>query len=243
MTGRVDRRLQVVRRQRRVELIERGDLPDAGAEGDAGGGAAAGRADRQRLAAERGRNAGGGAGSEAERREHVARAGDRQILARAGAEHELAAGNGRGRARAGDAVDRAQYRLHRECAAGTDADRDVAEGVGGRGGLRGREGDRLAVDSQDRTVGNRRTEIVRTRTGGTDQLGRARDRRRAARIVIVDDGAGDRVVGVCRAAAGCWRSHRGPRPPSRWIWANSPSGSAAPGWRSIWRCRPAFAAR
>src|SRR5262249_61936224 len=42
--------LQIVRRQRRVELVERRDLVGAETEGDAGRGAATGRIDGQRLA-------------------------------------------------------------------------------------------------------------------------------------------------------------------------------------------------
>ena len=53
------------------EPVQRRDLAGAGTEGDAGGRAAAGGCDRQRLARDGGRDAGGGAGGETERGEHV----------------------------------------------------------------------------------------------------------------------------------------------------------------------------
>ena len=92
--------VQVVRGQRRVQLIEGRHLATAGAKGDAGRGATVGRGDRQRLASERGRSAGGaGRGARSQAKLGKARtAGDGQIAGRAGVQRDRAGGEASNRA-------------------------------------------------------------------------------------------------------------------------------------------------
>ena len=113
-TSGVDAGLQIISRQRRIEIVERLDLTSAGAEGEVGGrrGAVLVAAIFS-LAAQRGRSAAarGGRGREAESRQGAGGAADREIARRAGMQ-----GQSRRRSTvdvrrrgAGDRVDRVEH--------------------------------------------------------------------------------------------------------------------------------------
>ena len=205
--GGIDAGLQVIRRQRGIQLVEGRDLARGSAERDVRCRAAAGGSDLQGLTGDRGGSDVGRSSAQAERGERVARPGaDDQVLGRTRAEHELAGTiDDRGRGGAGDAVDRAKDGLHGRRAARTNADGDVAAAVGRRRGLRGAEGDVLAIDRQNRSGGDGGREVVGGGARGADQLGRSRDINRRC-VVILDGRAGDGGVGPgSRADCSPWR--------------------------------------
>ena len=196
LAGRVQRRVQVVGQQRRIELVERLDRAvGAVAEGDVDrratveggeGQGLAGEAASRRGATRGEVRAGSGVAGEAERRERIAGADDRQVGSRTGRDLQRARNDGRcnltgrdgyrGRAAgvrcsldAGRKIDRLQrigdraaLQIDGRVAAAVGDEVTVAAGAGNnvrrRRNRRVLERDGLAVDVQRRAVLNQRAE-------------------------------------------------------------------------------------
>ena len=218
---RVDAGLQVIGRQRRVELVQRRNLAGAGAEGDARLRAAAGGADRsafdrraRQAVTERQAELGQGV-PEIVRLIALPVDGDRR---RRRPMPWSPVGGIDGREQVGDVV----------------ADADVGAAAGRAGG----EGEGGAVDDQRVAGGQAAGESVRRRAGGAGQERRAGDRSRRGRLLstaavpvwVLEP---SRLLAVAPVT---WSR-------SRWTSSSSRSGSAAPGWRSTGRWRPGSAAR
>src|SRR6185312_4747578 len=181
----VDRGLQVVGRQLRIEIVQGRNLTGAQTEGDAGCRAATRRGNGQRLAREtvtdrseaelgQRRTGQGQAG-------RAARDGDRATRDR--------------RRDAGRSVDRREQV--------SDVVTDADAGARARGA--GNEGEGGAVDDQRVGGGDRGGEVVGRRRAGTGQDRRGGDCGGGAGVVVVDDGAGrrgGRVQEVARGRAG-----------------------------------------
>src|SRR6185312_9536411 len=181
----VDRGLQVVGRQLRIEIVQGRNLTGAQTEGDAGRRAATRRGNGQRLARE----------TVTDRSE--AELGQRRT----------------GQGQAGSAArngDRAARDRRRDAGRGVDRRKQVSDVVadadaGARARGAGNEGEGGAVDDQRVGGGDRGGEVVGRRRAGTGQDRRGGDRGGGAGVVVVDDGAGrrgGRVQEVARGRAG-----------------------------------------
>src|SRR6185437_13985032 len=197
--GRVDGRLQIVGGQRAVELVQRRHLACAGAEGDVGGRAAAGRGDRERLAAERRTRAGrrlADAAGEAERGQcrRVARGDAQDPVDGTGVQRDGAATDRGGRAGvAAGGIDRREQ-------AGDGASEADLVGAGGAG----HEGQRLAVNRQrvaGGEAGGQRAVAGRTGAGQQRGAGQRRGRGDAAGASLGGDRA-EAEFSQCVAASG-----------------------------------------